>query len=49
MDDNTKKQIVIAKKGPERLHLIALENGENLSTVGCGNALGQSMPTLCFP
>lgn len=39
-----KQQIVLAKKGAKRVHLTAPEHGENVSIVGCGNALGQSVP-----
>lgn len=39
-----KQQLVLAKKGAKRVHLTAPEHGENVSIVGCGNALGQAIP-----
>lgn len=39
-----KQQTVLAKKGAKRVHLTAPEHGENVSIVGCGNALGQAIP-----
>ncbi|XP_050304697.1 uncharacterized protein LOC126742166 [Anthonomus grandis grandis] len=39
-----KQPIVLARKGAKRVHLTAPEHGENVSIVGCGNALGQSVP-----
>ncbi|XP_050505987.1 uncharacterized protein LOC126884181 [Diabrotica virgifera virgifera] len=39
-----KQQIVFARKGAKRVHLTAPEHGENVSIVGCGNALGQAIP-----
>ncbi|KAK9679761.1 DDE superfamily endonuclease [Popillia japonica] len=43
-----KQQTVLARKGAKRVHLTAPEHapehGENVTIVGCGNALGQAIP-----
>ncbi|XP_072395012.1 uncharacterized protein [Diabrotica undecimpunctata] len=38
------QQTILAKKGAKRIHLTAPKHGENVSIVGCGNALGQASP-----
>lgn len=37
---------VIAQKGAKRVHLQASEHGENVTVVGCANALGNAVPPL---
>lgn len=41
-----KAQQVFARKGSKRVHLIGQEHAENVSIVGCGNALGQMIPPM---
>ncbi|XP_030764873.1 uncharacterized protein LOC115889097 [Sitophilus oryzae] len=38
-----KQQVVLAKKGSKRVHMIAEEHAENVTIVACGNALGQAI------
>lgn len=40
------QQTVLALKGSKRVHLIAPEHAENVTVVGCGNALGNSIPPM---
>lgn len=40
------QQTVLALKGTKRVHLIAPEHAENVTVVGCGNALGNSVPPM---
>lgn len=37
---------VIARKGERRVHLQAAEHGENVTVVGCANALGNAIPPM---
>lgn len=41
-----KQQMVLAKKGSKRVHMIAEEHAENVTVVACGNALGQAIPPM---
>lgn len=41
-----KQQVVLAKKGSKRVHMIAEEHAENVTIVACGNALGQAIPPM---
>ncbi|XP_031327496.1 uncharacterized protein LOC116158793 [Photinus pyralis] len=40
------QQRVLARKGAKRVHLVAHEHAENVSIVGCANALGQVIPPM---
>ena len=40
------QQKVLTKKGTKRLHLVAPEQGENVSIVACGNAIGNVVPPM---
>lgn len=37
---------VLAKKGADRLHMVANEHGENATIVACGNAVGNVIPPM---
>lgn len=41
-----KSQQVFARKGVKRVHIISQEHAENVSIVGCGNAVGQMIPPM---
>lgn len=41
-----RQPIVLAEKGTERVHMQASEHGENVTIVGCGNALGNAIPPM---
>lgn len=40
------QQTVLALKGSKRVHLIAPEHSENVTIVGCGNAIGSATPPM---
>ena len=40
------QQMVLAKTGRKRIHLVAPEHGENVTIVTCGNALGNVIPPM---
>jgi hypothetical protein len=40
------QQQVLAEKGAKRLHLIAPEHAQNVTVVGCVNAIGNSIPAM---
>ena len=40
------QQKVLAKKGSKRVHLVAPEHGENVTTVACGTATGIVIPPM---
>ncbi|KAJ8941509.1 hypothetical protein NQ314_010378 [Rhamnusium bicolor] len=40
------QQIVLAKKGVKRLHLVASEHAQNVTVVGCVSAIGSAIPPM---
>ncbi|XP_046978393.1 uncharacterized protein LOC124544043 [Vanessa cardui] len=40
------QQTVIAQKGVKRVHMIGSEHGENVTVVGCVNAIGNPIPPM---
>ncbi|KAJ8969718.1 hypothetical protein NQ314_001616 [Rhamnusium bicolor] len=40
------QQIVLAKKGVKRLHLVASEHAQNVTVVGCVTAIGSAIPPM---